>query len=186
MLLNGYKLVYLPSHPRAYQNGCVYEHILKAEEKLGRFLLPEEVVHHIDHNKLNNSLDNLLVFATGRDHAYFHTTDESMDELVLQENGSYICPNKRPNRMNVCGCCGKEIKPPSKYCINCVRTKHLYTTFTIDRDEFKHMIRTIPFTTLGKMYNVSDKAVSKWCKKYDLPTTKKEIKSYSDEEWALL
>ena len=29
------------------------------EEKLGRKLLPNEQVHHIDENPLNNNLDNL-------------------------------------------------------------------------------------------------------------------------------
>ena len=31
-----YKYVYMPSHPRAMSNGCIYEHILIAEQKLGR------------------------------------------------------------------------------------------------------------------------------------------------------
>ena len=36
------------------------------------------------------------------------------------------------------------------------------------------------------MYNVSDNAVRKWCLIDRLPTTKKDIKSYSNEEWELL
>jgi hypothetical protein len=48
------------------------------------------------------------------------------------------------------------------------------------------MIRTTPFTTIAKQYGVSDKAVSKWCKSENLPYRKKDIKSYSDEEWNLL
>lgn len=37
------------------------EHRLVMEASLGRHLLPHEVVHHKDHNKLNNSADNLEV-----------------------------------------------------------------------------------------------------------------------------
>jgi hypothetical protein len=33
------------------------------------------------------------------------------------------------------------------------------------------------------MYNVSDKAIVKWCIKYNLPSKKKLIKSYDDEMW---
>ena len=45
MITNGYVLLYLPDHPRAMSNGCVYEHIVQAEKKLGRFLSDKEVVH---------------------------------------------------------------------------------------------------------------------------------------------
>lgn len=54
------------------------------------------------------------------------------------------------------------------------------------RDELKEMIRTIPFTTIGKMYSVSDNAIKKWCDRYGLPRKKREILSYTDEEWELI
>ena len=45
------------------------------------------------------------------------------------------------------------------------------------------MIRNIPFETIGKKYNISGNAIKKWCDKYNLPRTKKEIKQYSDRDW---
>lgn len=42
------------------------------------------------------------------------------------------------------------------------------------------------FTAIGKMFNVSDNAIRKWCDAEHLPRTKKEINSYSDEEWDLI
>lgn len=41
--------------------GMAYEYIVIASQKLGRDILPEEVVHHIDLNPDNNSPDNLMV-----------------------------------------------------------------------------------------------------------------------------
>ena len=38
------------------------------------------------------------------------------------------------------------------------------------------MIRTMPFTVIGQQFGVSDNAIRKWCKKYNLPSTKEEIK----------
>ena len=45
------------------------------------------------------------------------------------------------------------------------------------------MIRSIPFTKIGELYNVSDNAIRKWCDSYSLPRSSKEIKSYTSEEW---
>lgn len=48
------------------------------------------------------------------------------------------------------------------------------------------MIRNESFVSIAKKYNVSDKAICKWCERYNLPSKKKDIKTYSDEEWSLI
>src|SRR6266487_4555510 len=42
----GYVVVRKPGHPRARGSLYVFEHILVMENLLGRYLLPEETVHH--------------------------------------------------------------------------------------------------------------------------------------------
>ena len=54
------------------------------------------------------------------------------------------------------------------------------------RDVLKFKIRTMSFVQVGKQYNVTDNSVRKWCDTYKLPRHKREIKSYSDEEWELI
>lgn len=45
------------------------------------------------------------------------------------------------------------------------------------------MIRVLPFTQIGEQFGVKDNSIRKWCDSMNLPRTKKEINSYSDEEW---
>lgn len=56
----GYVLVRAEGHPRATKRGFyVFEHIVVMENKLGRYLVDGEVIHHVDGNKKNNSIENL-------------------------------------------------------------------------------------------------------------------------------
>lgn len=65
---HGYLLVLKPDHPMANNNGYVREHRLVAEEILGRFLSPEEVVHHKNDDPSDNRPENLMVYATNAEH----------------------------------------------------------------------------------------------------------------------
>lgn len=63
----GYVKIYLPGHPRVHKNK-VFEHIFVMEKHLGRYLKKGEVVHHIDRNKVNNNISNLMLFPTHSAH----------------------------------------------------------------------------------------------------------------------
>ena len=56
----GYILVFMPDHSRADSQGYVREHILVWEKVHGRPVPEGYVVHHINRNRSDNRIENLL------------------------------------------------------------------------------------------------------------------------------
>lgn len=56
---DGYILVLAHDHPRANRHGYVREHRLVVEKTIGRYLTPDEVVHHRNGVKDDNRPENL-------------------------------------------------------------------------------------------------------------------------------
>ena len=83
---------------------------------------------------------------------------------------------------NYCIYCGKEIYKGAKRCKKCI-AKIRASRVQATREELKGLIRSKSFIELGKQYGVSDNAIRKWCKKYNLPSKKNDIQKISDSEW---
>ena len=67
----GYVLIRNNKHP-ANRRGYVAEHRLVMEKHIGRYLTKEEVVHHKDHNKENNDINNLMLLPNNSEHLKMH------------------------------------------------------------------------------------------------------------------
>lgn len=84
--------------------------------------------------------------------------------------------------INYCPNCGKEVYQDGNLCSDCAHIKSKKVERP-SRDELKILIRNIPFIQIGKKYGVSDSAIRKWCKFYNLPNKTSEIKAITDNDW---
>jgi uncharacterized protein (DUF1330 family) len=67
----GYIRILNPENIRSI-DGYMYKHIVVMEKSLGRPILKSESVHHIDGDKTNNNIGNLILFKTYAMHRQFH------------------------------------------------------------------------------------------------------------------
>jgi hypothetical protein len=73
----GYVKIWLGvGHPLAHADGYAYEHRLVMAEWIGRALAPEEVVHHVREDDLqDNARGNLWLFPDAASHRAWHLID---------------------------------------------------------------------------------------------------------------
>jgi hypothetical protein len=158
---NGYFEVHAPDHPASRPSGWIYSHRLVASEIIGRPLLPEECVHHVDENKTNNSHSNLWVFATVADHARFHSNGIA----TQRTDGVYVSPKVEKEMKNRCGNCSNPCH--KKFC------SHLCACASRrvprpSKDALADLILRFPMTRIGSMFSVSDNAVRRWAVSYGI------------------
>lgn len=136
----------------------------------------------------------ILVCANCHREIHTHFNDYHLVSSYNQEKALYYLQEEEKYQLQhlhteikYCPVCGKIIHSMrDKYCsISCAHIVQQHCNIP-SQQELKQMIRTMPFTQIGKYFSVSDSAVRKWCDKYKLPRTKKEINLYTDEEWTQL
>lgn len=106
--------------------------------------------------------------------------DQTIANEIIQDN-----LRKRFKEKRFCINCGKELSSDTKgdYCASCKGLARRKVQQRPTRDELKYLIRNKSFLQLGRDFNITDNAIRKWCDSYSLPRTKKEINSFSEEQW---
>ena len=84
-----------------------------------------------------------------------------------------------------CVDCGIELKTNSTRCVGCAHLAQRKIERP-SREELKILIRSKPFTQIGKQFGVSDNSIRKWCKLENLPYKSSQIKQYTEDEWKII
>lgn len=151
----------------------------------------EKVIHFFESkNNQNDRISFLEDYTIQKQWSKFLKEDFSEEEISnlepIKDNTKIIFDKNKSTitKKYKCMRCGAPITKYSttSYCLKCSSFLKRVSERP-DRDTLKNLIRTIPFTTIGKQYNVSDKAIVKWCKAENLPSKKSEINSITDEDW---
>ena len=83
----GYTLILLPSHPKKDRSGYVREHRIIIENILGRLLQSNEQVHHVNGNKSDNRIKNLIVLNSNSAHMRYHNSPKKVKSNEIIFNG---------------------------------------------------------------------------------------------------
>jgi len=97
---HGYTYLLMPEHPRAFKKGNV-GYVKRADlvlaEKIGRPLADDEIAHHKNYNRADDSPEN-LVLMTEKEHSLMHLQDASRarwgdklhENIVQNASPSYV------------------------------------------------------------------------------------------------
>lgn len=85
---DGYVRTYAPDHPWPRRGGYVPEHVRRMELSLGRRMTPDENVHHLNHDRQDNRLENLAVMLKGSHSSHHRSLDQHLRER--DEHGRFV------------------------------------------------------------------------------------------------
>ena len=91
---NGYIDIYNPTHPYKNKRGYVCEHRLVMEQHIGRYLKPDEEVHHINGKKDNNRIENLQL-VTHEEHMKLHKNPSIINRVCCECGSNKTVIDKR-------------------------------------------------------------------------------------------
>ena len=152
----GYFYVYDSKHPLAPKSGGkIYVHRYITSIKIGRWVTIDEVVHHIDENKQNNTPENLEVM-TNAEHIMHHHMERGYVSLESVCDTCGVVFNHYQARIDK-SMSGKVFC--SRPCLRISLRK-----FELTKEELTKLVWEFPITKIAIMYGVSDVAIHKRCK----------------------
>lgn len=143
----GYAYFMEKGHPLADKKGRVWYHRFVASKKIGRWLRPEEIAHHVNEDRSDNSEGNIEVLPNQAEHARRHHA----------EKGHFARPVK------ACAVCGEESRN-KRYCSPECSAKGSRRVKRPGREVLVEMLRMESVCAVARRFGVTDNAVRKWLK----------------------
>lgn len=148
----GYMYCYAPDHYCANKAGKVLEHVKVMADYIGRKLLSNECVHHIDRDRKNNKITNLMLL-TQQEHMELHAIEDKKTNYYERQ-----CKN-----------CGKlmRLSDSTSHKVSCSVecSIHLSRNFEITSEDLHKLVWSMPTAKVAEVLGVSDVAVAKRCKR---------------------
>lgn len=124
---------------------------------------------HINGNHFDNRLENLRFLCPN--------CDCQQDTFGTKNKTIYYTPILKRKKVYHCSNCGKTLKRKTTYCKECAKIIQR-KVMRPSKKELETLIYSKPFTQIGKQFGVTDNAIRKWCKAYNLPYRKKDLKDF--------
>lgn len=151
---SGYLFFYKPDHPLAgKKNGMVALHRHIMSKHIHRWLTPNELVLFINGNHQDVRLDNLKLMTRADLMRDISNHPPRVELICSQCNNTFIESSSHAARRRYC----------SQECALEARRK-----FRITPEELEQLVWEMPTVQVAKLFDVSDKAIEKRCKKFGI------------------
>ena len=160
----GYIKVRVLDHPFRDSEDMVFEHRLVAEKYLlneensvlidgKRYLKPEYAVHHIDENKKNNNVENLLVM-TKKEHMSYHSKKRYLEKNEGKPKKERKKTFSRKKVKSNCPVCGKEFE-------HCANSKRVCCSVKCSNILKNRGTRIVKCSNCNKTFKIKDSRLNK-------------------------
>lgn len=140
-------------HPLSNKCGKVYHHRHILSIKIGKWVDKSYHVHHIDGNKANNDPSNLEMVSPSK------------------HSRKHLKTGISARKVRCCLKCEKKFISTTEYfcSLHCANLYKGKIVGNITKEELEVIVWQMPTTEIAKIYNCSDSAIGKLCKKLGIP-----------------
>lgn len=150
-------------------------------------------LHHKNGDHSDNRLDNLEILCSNchsQKHSYCKNIQKKEKKSVTNKKITPVAKKYIKNGdykivSNTCPVCGKTFSAPQKnrYCSQkCWHIASERCKNGMSKDSLIKAFKEFGnFASVGRFFGISDNAIRKWCKKYGIPSSSKNMKEYIAE-----